>query len=378
MHTKDIAIIGGGIAGLTLAICLKGSRFKCHIFEKKEEFEEIDAAISIFPNALRVLKQLGLLQEVVGVGSAITRIFMKTDHGKILAQTEPRYQLPALGMLRKDLYSILLHHAEGTFYPGYALDSFQNMPDGKVNLSFTNGVSKIFDALIGADGLNSVVRQGIMDDGKPVFRGYNIWRGIAESNSDIHYASESYGKGKRVGIVPIRDGRYGWWATMNEKFMVDDEPEGTKPKLQRLFGYWHHPISELIAKSEFIIKDSISDRIPVKGWTKGNCTLIGDAAHPTTPNLGQGGCLAIEGAYLLGEIIRKYGITDTTFQLYESIQFPRAKAIVEDSLMLGKLGQLENGIAVFLRNAAMNIAPPSITLKVIDKYFLQDVTSMKI
>ncbi|MCF2492745.1 FAD-dependent monooxygenase [Dyadobacter chenhuakuii] len=378
MHTKDIAIIGGGIAGLTLAICLKGSRFKCHIFEKNPEFSEIGVAISLFPNALRVLKQLGLLPEVVGIGSAITRIFMKTDDGRILAQTEPRYQLPALGMLRTDLYAILLKHAEATFYPNHTLESFESTGDGKVKLTFNNGDSRMFDALIGADGINSVVRQGIMNDGKPVFRGYNMWRGIAASNSEIHYASESYGKGKRVGIVPLPDGRYGWWATLNEKFMADDEPEGTKPKLQRLFGYWHHPISELIAKSDYIVKDSLSDRIPVRGWTRGNCTLIGDAAHPTTPNLGQGGCLAIEGAYLLGEIMRKYGITDTAFQLYESIQFPRAKSIVDDSLMLGKMGQWENSVAVFLRNMAMAVAPQSITLKVIDKYFLQDVTSLKI
>lgn len=378
MQTKDIAIIGGGIAGLTLAVSLRNTRFKCHIFEKNEEFKEIDAAISIFPNALRVLRQYGLMNELLAVGGTITKIFMKTDKGRILGQTEPRYQLPALCMHRVDLHAILLKHAKATLYTGHELISFQNTPDGRVSVSFKNGVFKIFDAVVGADGINSVVRQSIIGDGKPVFRGYNIWRGIAESDLDIRYASESYGKGKRVGIVPIRDGQYGWWATANEKFMIGDEPEGTKQKLLRLFADWHPPIQELIARSGHIIKNSLSDRIPVRGWSKGNCTLLGDAAHPTMPNLGQGGCLAIEGAYILGEMIKKYGITESIFDRYESLHYRRAKNIVEDSLHLGKLGQIENSLAVYVRNLILGSAPSSLTLKVVDKYFLYDVTSMKI
>ena len=156
----------------------------------------------------------------------------------------------------------------------------------------------MFDAVVGADGIHSVVRKHIINDGEPIFRGYNIWRGIVEINFDIGYGSETFGKGKRVGIVPIKDGVYGWWATCNEKFMQDDKPETPKEKLNRLFGDWHYPIAELINNTDHILKNSIIDRKPQKGWTNGNTTLLGDAAHPTTPNLGQGGCMAIEGAYI--------------------------------------------------------------------------------
>ncbi|SKB75263.1 FAD-dependent monooxygenase [Dyadobacter psychrophilus] len=378
MQTKEIAIIGGGIAGLTLAVSLRNTRFKCHIFEKSTEFKEIDASISLFPNALRVLRQLGVLKDVMDIASGITKIIMKTDQGKILGQTEPRYQLPAMSMHRADLHAILVKHANATFYSDHELESFQNTPDGKVNVSFKNGVFKVFDAMIGADGIHSVVRQNIIGDGKPIFRGYSIWCGIAESNAGVGYTSESYGKGERFGIIPISKSQCGWWATKNEKFMADDEPEGTKQKLQRLFGSWHDPIPELISKTGKIFKTSLSDRIPVRGWSRGNCTLLGDAAHPTTPNLGQGGCLAIEGAYILGEIIRKYGITDTVFQRYESLHFIHAKNIVQDSRKLGKVGQLENSIAVYVRNKILSLTPSSFTLKVVDKYFLYDVTTMKL
>ncbi|MCF0048870.1 FAD-dependent monooxygenase [Dyadobacter sp. LJ53] len=378
MQTKEIAIIGGGIAGLALAVSLRNTRFKCHIFEKKETFNEIDACITLFPNALRVLRHFGLLKDVMDIGSAISKIIMKTDQGKILALTEPRYQLSAMSMRRSELHAILLRHANATLYPDHELDSFQNTPDGRVSVSFKNGAFKIFDAMIGADGINSLVRQAIVGDGKPVFQGYSIWCGIADLGVGAGYTSESYGKGERVGIIPIGESQCGWWATKNERFMADDGPEGTKKKLLRLFGNWHDPIPDLISKTNHIYKTSLADRVPVRGWSQGNCTLLGDAAHPTTPNLGQGGCLAFEGAHILGEIIRKYGVTDTVFQRYESLQFARAKNIVEDSRRLGKIGQLESSIAVYIRNMILGLTPSSFTLKVIDKYFLYDVTSMRI
>jgi 2-polyprenyl-6-methoxyphenol hydroxylase-like FAD-dependent oxidoreductase len=379
MQTRDIAIIGGGIAGLTLAVSLRGSRFRCHIFDKKSEFKENGAAISVFPNALRVFRQYGILPEVLKAGTEIDKIFVLTDRGEILNRTEPRYHLPAICMYRADLYAILLKYAEATFYPDHTLESFENLPDGRVTLRFKNGVNKIFDALIGADGIDSVVRQGIIGDGKPTFRGYNIWRGVVKSDSfGISYAIATYGKGKRVGIVPIKKGEYGWWATCNEAFMQDDAPEGTHQKLQKLFHRWHHPVPEMMAETEYIIKDSPSDRAPTRGWSKGHCTLLGDAAHPTTPNLGQGGCLAIEGAYILGQVIRTYGITEAGFARYESVHFPRAKSIIDTSLQLGQIGQWQNSIAIFLRKLFLRFTPSSFTLRFLDRFFLYDVTTVKI
>ena len=375
---KEIAIIGGGIAGLTFAICLKDKGYKCHIFEKKSEFKEIGAAISVFPNALRVFQAEKIMQEIIASGGEITKIFMKTDKGKILAKSEPKYELPAICIHRADLHRILLKNTPAELYPNHDLKSLQNLNNGKVKLTFNNGLTKEFDVVIGADGIHSAVRQFIIGDGKPVFRGYNIWRGVIETNFDIGYASETYGKGKRVGIVPIKNGKYGWWATCNEALSENDQPEGTKRKLQRLFDDWHHPIPELISNTEDIIKNSLSDRIPVKGWTKGNITLLGDAAHPTTPNLGQGGCIAIEGAYILANAIQKYGITQKAFNIYEELQFPRAKLIVETSLKVGEMGQIENSAAVFFRNLILKFTPSSISLKMIDKFFSYDVTELKI
>ncbi|WP_417855649.1 FAD-dependent monooxygenase [Xanthomarina gelatinilytica] len=374
---RKIAIIGGGIAGLTFARCISDD-YETHIFEKKQEFGEVGAAISVFPNALCVMDEIGLLDNILNTSGKFENVYLKTDKGNILSKSAPKSDYPVICIHRADLHKILLTDINAHLHIDSAVKQLTNLNNGQVEIIFENGKSSVFDAVIGADGIHSVVRKHIINDGDPIFRGYNIWRGVVKTNFDIGYASETYGKGKRVGIVPIKDGVYGWWATYNEGFLKDDEPEGTKQKLKRLFGNWHYPIPELIENTENILKNSLSDRIPHKGWTKGNITLIGDAAHPTTPNLGQGGCMSIEGAYLLAKCINKYGLSSKAYENYEKYQFPRSKKIISESLKLGKMGQITNPILITLRNFFFKIIPSRVAMKMIDKYFSYRVTELKI
>lgn len=375
---KKIAIIGSGIAGLSFARCLTSKDYEIHIFEKKGQYGEIGAAISVFPNALSVMDKLGLLKNIVESSGQFKTVYLKTDTGKILSKSEPKSDYPVICIHRADLHSILLQYIDAKLYKNYALKDLKQLDNGQINLIFKNNSKQIFDAVIGADGIHSTVRKYTINDGDPIFRGYNIWRGVVKTNFDIGYASETYGKGKRVGIVPIKDGIYGWWATCNEEFMQDDQPEGSKEKLNRLFGDWHYPIPELIKNTETILKNSLIDRKPLKGWTNGNVTLLGDAAHPSTPNLGQGGCMAIEGAYILAKSIEKYGLTKKAFDRYEELQFPRSKEIVDESLKLGKMGQLEMPILISIRNLAFKLMPSNLAMKLIDKYFSYRVTEIEI
>lgn len=375
---NEIAIIGGGIGGLTLAICLKNKGYTCHIYEKNTEFREVGAAISVFPNALKVYQELGLLDDLLRAGGVVEDVFLKTQSGRILSQTKPRYDLPTLCMHRTDLHTLLLKNAGAVLHPNHKVETIETLHTGQVGIGFTNGTCKTVDAVVGADGLHSFVRQHIIGDGDPVFRGYSIWRGVCQINLHAGYCSESYGIGKRVGIVPIKDGTFGWWATLNEPFMQTDEPEGTRQKLLAHFGDWHAPIPELIQRTERIIKNSLTDRVLVGGWSKGNIVLLGDAAHPTTPNLGQGGCMAIEGAYILAKCIDRYGLSAAAFSRYERLHFPRAKTIVDASLKLGAIGQSENRLMNGLRNTLFALMPPALTMKLIDQYFAYDVTKLAV
>lgn len=260
---RKIAIIGGGIAGLTFARCISDD-YETHIFEKKQEFGEVGAAISVFPNALCVMDEIGLLDKILNTSGKFENVYLKTDKGNILSKSTPKSDYPVICIHRADLHKILLTDINAHLHIDSAVKQLTNLDNGQVEIIFENGKSSVFDAVIGADGIHSIVRKNIINDGDPIFRGYNIWRGVVKTDFDIGYASETYGKGKRVGIVPIKDGVYGWWATYNEEFLKDDEPEGTKQKLKRLFGNWHYPIPELIENTENILKNSLSDRIHTK------------------------------------------------------------------------------------------------------------------
>ena len=378
MGKQKIAIVGGGIAGLTFAISLKSDHYECHVFEKKDSFGEVGAAISVFPNALSVMDELGLYSDILKTAGELKKILIKTSNGTTLGYSEPKGEYPVICIHRADLHGVLLKHTVATLYENHGVKSIEETNDNKLRLNFDNGKSEIFDAVIGSDGIHSEVRKYVINDGSPIFRGYNIWRGVVKTNFDIGHGSETMGKGQRVGIVPIKDGVYGWWATCNEEFMQDDEPEGTRVKLKRLFGNWHHPIPSLIEETEVILKNSLSDRIPTKGWSKNNVILIGDAAHPTTPNLGQGGCTAIEGAYLLAKCINKYGLEDIAYKRYEELHYDRAKQINQESLRLGKIGQLSNPLAISLRNLLFYLTPSSISIKLLSKYFNRRVTKIEV
>ena len=378
MEKQKIAIVGGGIAGLTFALSLKSNYYECHVFEKKDSFGEVGAAISVFPNALCVMDELGLYSDILKTAGELKKILIKTSNGITLGYSEPKGEYPVICIHRADLHGVLLKHTVAALYENHGVKSIEETNDNKLRLIFDNGKSELFDAVIGSDGIHSVVRKYVINDGSPIFRGYNIWRGVVKTNFDIGHGSETMGKGQRVGIVPIKDGVYGWWATCNEEFMQDDEPEGTRVKLKRLFGDWHHPIPSLIEETEVILKNSLSDRIPTKGWSKNNVVLIGDAAHPTTPNLGQGGCTAIEGAYLLAKCIDKYGLTEKAYKRYEELHFERAKQINRESLRLGKIGQLSNPLAISLRNLLFYLTPSRISVKLLSKYFDRRVTKIEV
>ena len=375
---KKVAIIGGGIAGLTFANCLSNKEYEIYIFEKKQEFGEVGAAISVFPNALSVIDKIGLLDPVLETSGKFENVFLKTQNGGVLSESKPKSDYPVICTHRTDLHRVLLSNIKAKLHTNKCVSCLNNLENGQVEIIFNDNSKGVFDAVIGADGIRSAVRKQIINDEDPIYRGYNIWRGVVKTKFDAGYASETYGKGQRVGIVPIKDGVYGWWATCNEDFLEKDEPEGTKEKLKRLFGDWHDPIPELIENTEEIIKNSLFDRVPKKGWTRGNVTLIGDAAHPSTPNLGQGGCMAIEGAYLLANCINKYGLCPKAYETYEKHQFPRSKKIVNESLKLGKMGQITNPVLISLRNFFFKVIPSSVAMKMIDKYFSYRVTEIKI
>lgn len=377
---QRIAIVGGGIGGLCLGACLRMQGFNNFvIYEQAEAFREVGAAISCWPNALRVIDKLGAMGSLMEVSGIMKRAYIKDSTGKILQQMEMDYEYPAICLHRADLLQTLLDLIpEQALKTAHKLTSIEQ-DKNSVSLCFSNGEKARADVAIAADGINSRIRQLMFDGKKPVFRGYNIWRGVVNLEHDFHHSgSETWGEGARVGLVPIKNGDIGWWATCNETVDTQEDEQIAREKLMQVFGKWHSPIPKVIEKTENIIKNGIFDRPPRKGWAKGRVILLGDAAHPTTPNLGQGACMAIEGSYLLAACLACYDRPQKAAQIYEHLHFKRTRKVIRESLFNGIVGQIQNPFMRSLRNNIVSALPEKMAAKSLDKYFCYDITERRL
>jgi len=364
MTTKPrILIVGAGIGGLATAISLQQAGFEAAIYENASALRGIGAGISLWSNATAVLGKLGLLDEAVSKSAVFHSVKILNERGELLLQTNiGNYPTPAICIHRADLIDLLRHNcAPGTIHLGKNFERFEQT-ETSITAFFADGTNVTGDILIGADGINSRVRAQIKGNAKPVYRGYAVWRSTIEFDAaglDVDSPSETFGAGKRIGLVPIGKNRFYWYATNNQPENSILQPEKRKKQLLDFFHDWHAPIPQIIAATdaEDILQNDCYDRLPEPGWSKGRVCLIGDAAHPTTPNLGQGGCMALEDSIVLTKCLQNSPAVSEAFREFEAQRFARTRFITERSLLLGRVGQWQNPLAVFLRDALTRFTP---------------------
>jgi 2-polyprenyl-6-methoxyphenol hydroxylase-like FAD-dependent oxidoreductase len=359
---KKIIIIGGGIGGVATALAVHRAGIEATIYERTHQIREVGAGLALWANATHVLKNLGLLEDVLYLGDIITHYQFKSQHGKEL-MTIPvdHFDTPALCIHRADLQALLCRNLPlHRFILGETFERFEQIGN-KVHAHLASGLIVEGDGLIGADGLNSLVRSQL-DISKPIYRGFTTWRGLTNYIPTTYkngYISESLGCGKAFGFVTIGKKRMYWYVAAKAAKGQPDKAIGRKNELLEMFQDWHQPIPELIAATEEanILKTDLYDRVPTFPWSKENITLLGDAAHPTLPTLGQGGCMALEDALVLSRCLIENAEVILAFQEYESQRFPRTKMIVEESLQAAQMINWENPAAVALRETVMKLLP---------------------
>ncbi|USK49605.1 FAD-dependent monooxygenase [Bacillus sp. CMF12] len=369
-------VIGGGLGGLSAANALQQLGLDVSVYEKAAELKELGAGIVLAANAMKALDKLGLGEQVRQMGSAVKKAEIRTWDGKLLVDLPVHVQAKQYGTYsylihRADLQSILYQNLKpGTVILGKKLIS-REQDASKISAKFEKEEVVEGDLLIGADGVHSQVRRLLVGSTPLRYSGFTAIRGISHFN-DVRFpielggGFEAWGPGKRFGFSHLGKGRIYWFAAINT-------PEGTlktaqnrkKTALEHFRGWWG-PIEAVIesTKETNILTHEIFDRKPIKSWSQGRAILLGDAAHPMLPNLGQGGAQAIEDAIILSRCLEKHPENmQQAFRDYEKMRIPRTTQIVRGSRFMGRSMQLENPAAIQLRNLLLSTMPGSIQIK---------------
>ena len=381
-----VIIIGAGVGGLCAAIALQQYGFDVKVYEKVKKLGEVGAGLTLWSNALHVLRALGVADAVIAAGSKLQLSQIRADNGETLfdARTdemEAKYGEPVVAIHRAALHEILINTLKpDTLRLDMTCAKFEQ-EEKKVTVHFENGESDSADVLIGADGIHSIVRKQMFPGIQLRYSGYTAWRGVVETENEaaLGLTSESWGRGARFGIVRVDRKRVYWFATRNQSMGKQATGEQKKSKLLGIFNKWHKPVDHLLdsTSAEIILQNDICDIAPFAAWTKGRVTLLGDAAHPTTPNMGQGACMAMESAYVLARALGEEPDYKSALKRYESERHERTAWITNTSWSIGRGGQVENPLLIGLRNFIVKITPAGAMQRNLHQAAGYDVTKEK-
>jgi 2-polyprenyl-6-methoxyphenol hydroxylase-like FAD-dependent oxidoreductase len=366
MAIKEVVVIGGGIGGLCAAIALQQNGFEVRVYDKVKKLGEVGAGLTLWSNAIKVLRAIGVADQVISAGSKVTRSHIRAANGDTLhdarmGEMETQYGEPVVAIHRAALHEILINALKpNTLKLGIGFTKFEQGKN-KVAVHFDNGETDSADLLIGADGIHSAVRRQMFPEIQLRYSGYTAWRGVVETENEatLSLTSESWGVGARFGIVRVDKSRVYWFATSNQAMGEKSTGEQRKAKLLSLFKDWHDPINYLLdsTPADLILQNDISDIPPFASWTQGHVTLLGDSAHPTTPNMGQGACMAIESAYVLGRSLKEDADYQSALRRYEAERHARTAWITNTSWTIGKAGQVGHPLLCAVRNFIVKITP---------------------
>jgi len=365
-------VIGAGIAGLTTAVALQRAGRGVLVLERAPELREVGAGISLWPNAVKALRRLGLGDAVEAAGAPARDAVLRSWRGaqlgaSITSELQGRFGAPLVLVHRARLQAVL-RAALGpdAVRLGAECAGVDQDADG-VTVRLADGAVERGAVAIGTDGLHSRVRTALFDDGRPRYAGVTAWRGVIPLDDTLGHrvaGGESFGRGSLFGVARLNGSQVYWWAGVRRPESAGDALRAEKSLLLRAFADWHDPIPELVAATppDAIIRTCLYDRPALARLSLGRIALAGDAAHPMLPNLGQGACQAIEDAVVLGDELAASDVV-AALGRYGARRAVHTADVVRASRQMSRIAHLRSPFATGLRNALLRASPPSASLR---------------
>ena len=342
---RKAIIAGGGIGGLTAALCFHHHGWSVEIFEKSSQLGEVGAGIQISPNAMKVFEVLGLGNQLIEAGFLPEGIELRMGESGLRLLRAPlgdnavqRWGSPYLHIHRADLIDVLRAAVEcrlpGALRLGSTVETFRFVSD-RVEIDLEDRSQSVGDVLIGADGIHSSIRSQMLGPDKPNFTGNVAWRSVVpveRLNSDVPdpVVCAWMGRGKHAVTYLLRGGKLANLVAVVERDTWTKESwtePGHPEEALKEFSGWHPVITRLLQESERLYRWALYDRAPLERWVTGRAAILGDAAHPMLPFMAQGAAMAIEDAWAVAACASSHSSLPEALKEYQALRYARATKV---------------------------------------------------
>jgi len=366
MKPQRTIIVGGGVGGMAFAAALGKLGLPFILLERAPELSEVGSGLGVLPGAVRALRTLGVGDDLFTRGAPFRRFLVCSSAGHELAEVSFTRIFQQAGCQGYVLHRGSLHAALAARVPSDSIRTASEVvsieqDEREVRVQLRDQRSPLAgDLLVGADGLNSVVRRHVLGDRPPRYAGETIFRGIADfmlGRPEI--SRELFGAGRRAAYYELGEGRVYWWATAPLPPGTEVPQGARRAYLEEAFAGWAFDLPAIFAATPepCILQNDIYDREPARRWHRGRAVLLGDAAHPTTPNLGQGACMAIEDAIVLARALVEAGSLEEACTRFHRRRARRTAQIVRMSRWWGRVGLWKHPALTALRDGAIRYGP---------------------